>query len=90
MSYLVLCIRLKALLPGKLTIPEQIEKDRTPYYNALEGAGEALAEGRIDPIRDCSLGLHDWYSFSREETGTLFAQGIVQSRQPLSFRGDQK
>ncbi len=35
-SYLVLCIRLQMLLPGKLTIPEQIEQNRTPYYKALE------------------------------------------------------
>jgi Fic family protein len=47
-SYLVLCIRLRALLPGKVTIPEQIEQNRTPYYRALEAADDAWAEGRID------------------------------------------
>jgi Fic family protein len=47
-SYLVLCVRLKALMPGRLTIPEQIEQDRTPYYRALEAADMAWAEGRID------------------------------------------
>jgi Fic family protein len=47
-SYLVLCIRLRALLPGRLTIPEQIEQDRTPYYRALEEADDAWAKGRID------------------------------------------
>lgn len=47
-SYLVLCIRLKALLPGKLTIPEQIEQDRTPYYKALEEADRAWAEGKVE------------------------------------------
>ena len=47
-SYLVLCIRLQALLPGRLTIPEQIERNRTPYYRALEAADEAWTEGRID------------------------------------------
>lgn len=47
-SYLVLCIRLRALLPGKLTIPEQIEKNRTPYYRALEAADDAWDEGKID------------------------------------------
>lgn len=47
-SYLVLCIRLKALMPGRLTIPEQIEQNRTPYYKALEAADEASAEGLID------------------------------------------
>jgi Fic family protein len=47
-SYLVLCIRLRALLPGRLTIPEQIEKDKTPYYRALEAADNAWTEGRIE------------------------------------------
>jgi len=47
-SYLVLCIRLRALLPGKVTIPEQIEKDKTPYYRALEAADDAWSEGKID------------------------------------------
>jgi hypothetical protein len=36
------------LLPGRLTIPQQIEQDRTPYYRALEAADAAWAEGRID------------------------------------------
>lgn len=35
-------------MPGRLTIPEQIEQDRTPYYRALEAADGAYAEGRID------------------------------------------
>lgn len=47
-SYLVLCIRLGTLLPGKLTIPEQIEQDKGPYYRALEAADEAWEQGRID------------------------------------------
>ncbi|HEU5340305.1 Fic family protein [Edaphobacter sp.] len=47
-SYFVLCVRLKALLPGKLTIPEQIEQNRTPYYKALEAADDAWSEKRID------------------------------------------
>jgi Fic family protein len=47
-SYLVLCIRLKMLIPGRVTIPEQIEQDRTPYYKALEEADQAWVSGRID------------------------------------------
>ena len=47
-SYLVLCIRLRTLLPGKLTIPEQIEQGKTPYYCALEAADEAWSGGKID------------------------------------------
>lgn len=49
-SYLVLCIRLKALLPGKLTIPQQIEQNRTPYYKALEEADLAWVAGSINLI----------------------------------------
>jgi Fic family protein len=47
-SYLILCVRMGYLLPGRLTIPEQIEADKTPYYRALEAADVAWAEGRID------------------------------------------
>jgi Fic family protein len=47
-SYMVLCIRLGTLLPGKLTITEQIEQNKRPYYKALEAADDAWAEGRID------------------------------------------
>lgn len=37
-SYLVLCTKLSALLPGRTTIPEQIVENRNPYYEALETA----------------------------------------------------
>ena len=47
-SYLVLCVRLGTLLPGKLTIPEQIEEERTPYYRALEAADDAWREEKVD------------------------------------------
>jgi Fic family protein len=47
-SYLILCLRLGYLLPGKLTIPEQIAADKTPYYKALEAADIAWGEGKID------------------------------------------
>ena len=47
-SYMVLCVRLGYALPGQLTIPEQIEAEKTPYYKALESADDAWAEGRVD------------------------------------------
>jgi len=47
-SYLVLCLRLGYLLPGKLTIPEQIAANKTPYYKALESADVAWSRGVID------------------------------------------
>ncbi len=47
-SYLVLCIKLRTLLPGKKTIPEQIEEDKTPYYSALEAADEAWLVKKVD------------------------------------------
>ena len=47
-SYLILCLRLGYLLPGKLTIPEQIAAEKTPYYQALEAADVAWADGQIE------------------------------------------
>ncbi len=47
-SYLVLCLRMGYLLPGRVTIPEQIESDKTPYYRALESADRAWSDGFID------------------------------------------
>ncbi len=47
-SYVVLCVRLGFRLPGTKTIPEQIEKDRTPYFRALDEADAAYKRGKID------------------------------------------
>jgi Fic family protein len=47
-SYLVLCIKLGYLLPGRLTIPDQIAHDKRPYYEALELADLAWRNGVID------------------------------------------
>jgi Fic family protein len=47
-SYLLLCLRLGYRLPGTNTIPEQIAKDKNPYYKALEAADKALEAGKID------------------------------------------
>lgn len=47
-SYLVLSVKLGMLLPGRKTIPDQIVDNRKPYFDALEAADNAAAEGRID------------------------------------------
>jgi Fic family protein len=47
-SYLVLCVRLGYVLPGTTTIPEQISKNKDPYYQALEAADKANASGNLD------------------------------------------
>jgi len=38
LSYLILCVKSGMQLPGTNTIPEQISKNKTPYYEALEAA----------------------------------------------------
>lgn len=48
LSYAVLCIKLGYRLPGTPTIPAQIQKDRTKYFQALEAADEAWLKGHID------------------------------------------
>ena len=47
-SYAVLCIRLGYALRGTQTIPEQISRDKAPYYRALEASDRADSQGRID------------------------------------------
>ena len=47
-SYLILCLRIGYLLPGRRAIPDQIAEDRTPYYKALEAADQAWSKGNID------------------------------------------
>lgn len=47
-SYVILCIKLGADLPGVPTIPDQIVKNRQPYFDALDEADAAWREGRID------------------------------------------
>jgi Fic family protein len=47
-SYMILCVRLGYVLPGKRTIPDQIAEDKTPYYQALEAADTAWRAGKID------------------------------------------
>ncbi len=47
-SYIVMCVRLGAKLPGTPTIPEQISKDRRPYFAAIEAADAAWLEERLD------------------------------------------
>src|SRR5258708_26523 len=47
-SYVVLCVRLGSVLPGTNTIPEQIAKDKRPYYKALEAADQSNESGTLD------------------------------------------
>jgi Fic family protein len=47
-SYMVLCARAGHWLPGSDTIPEQISRNKGPYYEALEAADTAWDEGRLD------------------------------------------
>lgn len=47
-SYMILCLKMGYVLPGKKTIPDQISEDKTPYYRALEAADIAWEQGRIE------------------------------------------
>lgn len=53
-SYMILCIKMGYVIPGKRTIPDQIAQDKTPYYKALESADIAWEQGRLDltPMKD--------------------------------------
>ena len=47
-SNLVMCSKLGYWLPGSITIPKQIEEERTPYYRELSEADKAYEEGSIN------------------------------------------
>jgi Fic family protein len=56
-SYLVLCARLGAKLPGTTTVPEQIAADKRPYYDALEHTDQSVSGEKFDLSRmDALLG----------------------------------
>jgi len=54
-SYVLLCVRLGYRLPGTNTIPEQISRNKQPYYDALEHADKKASAGAIDVSRMESL-----------------------------------
>jgi Fic family protein len=45
-SFVVLCVRLGYRLPGTNTVPDQISRDKNPYYQALELADAAYQNER--------------------------------------------
>jgi Fic family protein len=47
-SYLVLCLRIGHPLYGANSVPAQIAQDKTPYYDALEAADAASADGQLN------------------------------------------
>ena len=48
LSYMILSIHEKCLLPGTPTIPDQIVQNKEPYYTALAKADEDLKKGKIN------------------------------------------
>lgn len=46
-SYMVLCLRMGYVLPGKQSIPEQIAQNKTPYYKALEAIDTSWDGGKL-------------------------------------------
>jgi Fic family protein len=75
-SYLILCVKLGYLLPGKLTIPEQISANKGPYYKALEEADIAWHEGKID------------LTAMKELLGSMLAAQLVAVHEDSKFGGE--
>lgn len=53
-AYLVLCAAVKHRFPGRVTIPELIAANKSPYYNALEEIDRSEKGGEPDltPMKD--------------------------------------
>jgi Fic family protein len=50
LSYLVLSVKLKSLLPGSPAIPDLIDADKDPYYASLESADDIWRRNKIVAI----------------------------------------
>ena len=48
LSYFVLSMKLGGRISGTKTIPDQISRNKKPYYQALEAADAASAQGAVD------------------------------------------
>lgn len=51
-SFLVFCVKLGYLLPGTPTIPDQISRNKNPYYAALESADETFLRSNDVDVSD--------------------------------------
>src|SRR5260370_24324785 len=47
-AYFVLCLKLGGLLPGEITLPELLKRDRVDYCAALQAADASLPTGSLD------------------------------------------
>jgi Fic family protein len=47
-AYYVLCLKLGGLLPGEITLPELLKRDRPDYVAALRAADDSFAAGVLD------------------------------------------
>lgn len=61
-SYIALCAKLGAKLPGTPTIPTQIERNRDPYFDALEAADDATTDPNDPQIDAMETLLRDLLS----------------------------
>jgi Fic family protein len=52
LSYVVLCIKTGYRIPGSPTVPDQIQRNRDPYFKALEAADAALKERQVIDVTD--------------------------------------
>ena len=96
-SYLVLCANSGKELPGDLTIPEQISRNKQPYYAALEAADRELKKGKIDvsaieELLNAHLAnqLYDFYrtiSGDRRELGELPVEELNQILEEARHEG---
>jgi Fic family protein len=60
-SFVVLCVGLGYRVPGSDTIPEQISRNKKPYYEALEIVDASCAGGKFDVSAVESL-MESWLS----------------------------
>lgn len=85
-SNLILSAHSKRIIPGDLTIPEQIVSNKEPYYKALEPADKAFLKGKVDvSVMEDLLGnylanqLYDYYKITTGSEGKNISNDIINN-----------
>lgn len=80
-SYFILCVALGYVLPGEVTIPEQIAASKIRYYKALEAADASVEKGNPDVSQMETL-LHDYLEAQLKQLLTKAVGEVVERPEP--------
>lgn len=81
-SYFILCVALGYVLPGEVTIPEQIAASKVRYYKALEAADASVRSGKPPDVSQMEALLHEYLEAQLRQLLTKAAGETVERPEP--------